>query len=234
VNILELLTTESPEEQHRDKIFGVVVGVVTNIQDPEKLGRVRVRFPWLNDEDESHWARIATLMAGNGRGTFYLPEVDDEVLVAFEHGDVRFPYVLGALWNGVDVPPRDNSDGKNDERDIRSRSGHEFIFNDGDGKEQVQITTKAGHQLLLDDTSGAEKITIKDKTGDNKIEIDSAQNSLAISAKTKITLSAQNIEITADSSMKLKSQQMEIASDAAMTVKSSSTLTIQGSLVKIN
>jgi uncharacterized protein involved in type VI secretion and phage assembly len=234
VNILELLTNESPEEQCRDKIFGVVVGVVTNIQDPEKIGRVKVRFPWLNDDDESHWARIATLMAGKDRGSFYLPEVDDEVLVAFEHGDVRFPYVLGGLWNGVDTPPRDNADGKNDLRVIRSRSGHEFIFHDGDGKEQVQIITKAGHQLLLDDTSGAEKITLKDKTGDNKIEIDSAQNSIAVSAKTKITLKAQNIEITADSSMKLKSQQMEIASDAAMTVKSSSTLTIQGSLVKIN
>ena len=234
MNILDLLSTETVQETRTGKVYGVVVGIVTNNQDPAQLGRVKVRFPWLNEDDESNWARIATMMAGKNRGSFFLPEVDDEVLVAFDHGDVRFPYVVGALWNGVDTPPRDNADGKNDLRVVRSRSGHELIFDDGDGKEQVEILTKAGHQVLLDDTSGAEKITIKDKTGYNQIVIDSAQNSIAITAQTKISLKAQQIEITADAAMKLKSQQMEITADAAMTIKSSSVLTVQGSLVKIN
>jgi uncharacterized protein involved in type VI secretion and phage assembly len=234
MNLLELLSPDTETRDHTGKIFGVVVGVVTNIQDPEKLGRVKVRFPWLSEEDESNWARIAVLMAGKERGTFFLPEVDDEVLVAFELGDVRFPYVLGALWNGVDVPPRDNADGKNNERVIHSRSGHELIFNDEDGKEQVEIKTKGGHQLLLDDTSGSEKIVIKDKTGSNSILIDSAQNAIAFEGQTKISLKAQQIEIEGTTSLKIKGMQLEISADAAATLKSSSVLTIQGSVVKIN
>jgi uncharacterized protein involved in type VI secretion and phage assembly len=234
MNMIELLSMDIEAHGRAGKIFGVVVGVVTNNQDPDKLGRVRVRFPWLDDQDESNWARIATAMAGNNRGTFFLPEVDDEVLVAFEHGNVAKPYVIGALWNGVDAPVRDNADGKNNQRVIRSRAGHEFILNDESGKEQVEIKTKAGHQFLLDDTSGSEKIAIVDKSGNNKIEIDTSQNSVAISAQTKITLKAPTVEITADTEMTVKSAKVEISSDGPATVKSSATLTIQGSLVKIN
>lgn len=234
MNLLDLLTPDTETHEHTGKMFGVVVGVVTNIQDPEKMGRVKVRFPWLSDADESNWARIAVLMAGNARGTFFLPEVDDEVLVAFELGDVRFPYVLGALWNGVDAPPRDNSDGKNNQRVVHSRSGHELIFNDEQGKEQVEIKTKAGHQLLLDDTSGSEKILIKDKSGNNSILIDSAQNAVAVEGQTKLTLKAQEIEIEASTSLKIKGMKMEISADSTATLKSSSMLTIQGSVVKIN
>jgi uncharacterized protein involved in type VI secretion and phage assembly len=234
MNLLELLTTGDDPVTRSEKFYGVVVGVVTNNEDPDKLGRVKVKFPWLADTDESHWARQAVLMAGGTRGTFFLPEVDDEVLVAFEHGDVRFPFVLGALWNGVDAPPRDNSDGKNDERVIHSRSGHEFVFSDADGKEHVEIKTKAGHQILLDDTSGSEMITIKDKSGNNSIILDSAQNSVAVAGKTKISLKAQEIEIEATSSLTIKSSKLEISADAPATLKSSAILTIKGSMVKIN
>jgi uncharacterized protein involved in type VI secretion and phage assembly len=234
MNILDLLCPETEAESRLGRIYGVVVGVVTNNQDPEKMGRVKVRFPWLNDTDESNWARVATMMAGNDRGTWFLPEVGDEVLVAFEHGDVQFPYVIGALWNGVDAPPRDNADGKNNERVIKSRSGHELIFGDEDGKEKVEIKTKAGHQLLLDDTSGAEMISIVDKSGNNKIELDTAGNSIAITAQTKISLKATDIEITADSGLKMKGAQVEITADADLKVQSSAMLTLKGSLVKIN
>src|SRR3972149_536693 len=86
-------------------ISGVVPGIVTNNQDPDGLGRVKIKFPWLSDDNETDWVRIATLMAGGQRGGFFLPEVGDEVLVAFEHGDINHPYVIGALWNGVDKPP---------------------------------------------------------------------------------------------------------------------------------
>jgi uncharacterized protein involved in type VI secretion and phage assembly len=235
MNILDLLL--SPEvgaESRAGKVYGVVVGVVTNNQDPEKMGRVKMKFPWLNDTDESNWARVATMMAGKDRGTWFLPEVGDEVLVAFEHGDVQFPYVVGSLWNGVDTPPRDNADGANDERVIKSRLGHELIFNDKDGSGKVEIKTKAGHQLLLDDTSGSEKITVVDKSGSNKIEMDSAAGNIAFTAQTKISLKALQVEITADSSLKLTGAQVEITADADAKVQSSSMLTIKGSLVKIN
>ena len=233
MNIFDLLSADTDSAARMGKIFGVVVGIVTNNQDPDKLGRVKVRFPWLDEDDESHWARVATMMAGKDRGSFFLPEVDDEVLIMFEHGDVRFPYVIGALWNGKDTPPRDNADGKNDFRVIKSRSGHELIFTDSDGKEQVEIKTKAGQQILLDDTSGSEKILIKDKSG-NKIEMDAVANAINLVSQTKLSIKSQQIELESDTTLTLKGQQIEINADAMMTIKAGSMMTIKGSLVKIN
>ncbi|HEY9666693.1 MAG TPA: phage baseplate assembly protein V, partial [Coleofasciculaceae cyanobacterium] len=152
MNFFELLS--NPEERDvNQRIYGVVIGIVTNNQDPDKLGRVKVKFPWLSDADESYWARVATPMAGKDRGIYYLPELDDEVLVVFEHGDVRFPYVLGALWNGKDMPPADNGDGKNNLRVIKSRSGHVIRLNDEDGKETIEIIDKSGKNSLIFDTA---------------------------------------------------------------------------------
>lgn len=112
-------------------INGVVIGLVTNVNDPEGLGRVKLRFPWLADEaagdvHETDWVRIATGMAGNNRGMFFMPEVEDEVLVAFEHGDTRFPFVVGFLWNGKDLPPAENIK----MRRIQSVNGHRITFLD--------------------------------------------------------------------------------------------------------
>lgn len=219
MNLLDLLSSKEDAYGVSGKVYGVVVGVVTNNQDPEKLGRVKVLYPWLSDSEESHWARIATLMAGKDRGTFYLPEVDDEVLLAFEHGDVRFPYVVGALWNGKDTPRYDNADGKNDKRVITSRSGHEFIFDDGEQQGKVVIHTKKNHTITLDDTAGGEKISIVDKSGSNSVEIDSNQNSIAVKSGLKLTIESQVIEIKAGGTMKLEA---------------SGTLTIKGAVVMIN
>jgi len=206
--------------QARDnRISGVVIGLVTNNQDPEGMGRVRVTFPWRGDGDESYWARIATLMAGNDRGTFFLPEVGDEVLVAFDHGDINNPYVLGALWNGEDAPPETNSDGQNNIRKIKSRSGHEIIFDDTQAQEKIEIHTNAGHRILLDDSSGQEKIEIVDKTGSNSIKIDSVANSINVESAMQL---------------KIKAQTIEIESGTTITIKAGATLTLQGALIQIN
>jgi uncharacterized protein involved in type VI secretion and phage assembly len=219
VNLLDLLADHAGRDARTPRLAGVAVGIVTNNQDPDNLGRVKLRFPWLADDDESQWARMTGWFAGNDRGGYALPEVDDEVLVAFELGDIHAPYVLGGLWNGVDKPPRDNADGANNVRVIRSRSGHELIFNDEQQKEQVELHTKAGHTILLDDSAGQEKITITDKSGSNSIQIDSVQNAVTIAGQMKISLKAQIIEIEAGS---------------MMTIKAGATLTIQGALVQIN
>jgi uncharacterized protein involved in type VI secretion and phage assembly len=208
-------------QAHGHRIHGVVVGIVTNNQDPDGMGRVKVRFPWRDDADESFWARIAVLMAGPERGSYFLPEVDDEVLVAFDHGDIHHPYVLGALWNGQDQPPETNSDGKNNIRKIRSRSGHEIILDDNSEQQQEKVTVKthAGHQIVLDDSAGQEKIEIKDKTENNTIVIDSVQNSIAIQSQMKVSI---------------KSAMIDIEADTMLTLKAGATLTVQGALVKIN
>jgi Uncharacterized protein conserved in bacteria len=108
------------------KIDGVVVGLVTDVNDPLKQGRIRVNFPWLEDQHQTDWVRIATAMAGDKRGTFFMPELQDEVLVAFEHNNPRMPYVIGFLWNGKDAPPgQDVRD-----RRITSKNGHSIRFLD--------------------------------------------------------------------------------------------------------
>jgi len=204
-NLIDLLTPQAPHEQGR--FYGVVVGIVTNNQDPDKMARVRVKFPWLSDDHESWWARIATPMAGGGRGTYFLPEVNDEVLVAFEHGDVRSPYVIGALWNGQDAPPASNDDGKNNIRLVHSRSGH---------------------LVRLDDTSGDEKIEIIDKTGNNKITIKSSDNSISLECTGKMKLHASaGIEITSDADIKIQA-------NAALDMESTAPMTIKGAVVNIN
>jgi uncharacterized protein involved in type VI secretion and phage assembly len=127
---MSILDALGSEGQNIRQTVGVAAGIVTNNQDSDELGRVKLWFPWLSENNETDWVRIATLMAGSERGTFFLPEVGDEVLVAFEHGDINQPYVIGFLWNAVATPPETNSDGQNNIRKIRSRSGHEIIFND--------------------------------------------------------------------------------------------------------
>lgn len=160
------------------RFFGVMVGIVTDNHDPEGLGRVRVRFPWLSQDDASHWARVAVGMAGKDRGMFFLPEVEDEVLVAFEHGHPEYAYVLGALWNGKDKPPTDNGDGKNNVRMLRSRSGHEIV---------------------LDDSDGAEKVIVRDGKGKNSVVIDVAKGSVTITADKKLVIDcAGDISIGGD------------------------------------
>lgn len=109
MNLFELLNDQDKVNQ-KDRLYGVVIGIVTNNEDPANLGRVKVKFPWLSDDNESDWARVAVLMAGESRGTWFPPQIDDEVLVAFQHGDIRFPIVLGALWNGKDIPPTSDTD----------------------------------------------------------------------------------------------------------------------------
>lgn len=209
------------QEEQGGQVRGLALGVVTNNRDEQGMGRVKVRYPWREGSQDSFWARPAVLMGGGGRGTYFVPEVGDEVILGFDQGDIRFPYVVGALWNGKDQAPETNSDGKNNIRKIRSRSGHELVFNDdSEGrKEKVEITTKAGHKVVLDDTSGSEKIEIKDKTGSNLVVIDSVKNSVTIESA---------------ASLKIKSQKIDIEAGAAMTLKAGATLTIQGALVKIN
>jgi uncharacterized protein involved in type VI secretion and phage assembly len=214
VSEFELLQSLVGPSDPAGHVYGVAVGVVTNNQDPDGLGRVKVRFPWLSDEDESHWARVLTPMAGNQRGLYFLPEVDDEVLVAFQHGDIRFPYILGALWNGKDKPPERN-DGANNLRTIKSRSGH---------------------IIRLDDTDGAEKIEIIDKAQKNSITVNTAENTITIAADADITIrSGSGKVILQGNGVEIKSQaDVQVEASQGMELKASSQLNIKGSVVNIN
>ena len=213
MNVEALAALLSPSQANR--FYGVTVGVVTNNQDPDGMGRVKVRLPWLTDEDESHWARVVAPMAGNDRGLYLLPEVDDEVLVAFEHGIVEFAYVLGALWNGKDKPPESNDDGKNNKRALQSRSGHIIRLDDSDGAEKIEIVDKTGKNSITFDAS-ANTITIK---ADSDISIQSSNG--------KLKLSGKGVEITSQDAVKIEASQ-------GMDLKASGQMTVKGATVNIN
>jgi uncharacterized protein involved in type VI secretion and phage assembly len=207
MNVYTLINEGIRREIQAERIFGVVVGIVSNNKDDEGMGRVKVTFPWLEENEESQWARIACFMAGEKRGAVFIPEVGDEVLVAFEHGDIDRPYVLGALWNGVDKPPRTNDDGKNNVRLIQSRSGH---------------------AIVLDDTEGSEKIEIKDKTGKNAVVWETASNKITVSADRDIELKSAQGKIS------LSGAEVEIKSSGNTTIEASGTMTVKGATVNIN
>lgn len=207
MNLHSLLNDTDKQDEKRSKIQGVVIGVVTNNEDPDGMGRIKVKFPWLSDEDESNWARVATPMAGKERGLYFLPEVDDEVLVAFEHGDMHFPYIIGSLWNGTDTPPVTNDDGKNNVRLIKSRSGHVISLNDEDGKEKIEIIDKDEANSIVIDTS-ENTITV---TADKDITIAAPQGT--------ITLDGQNIEIKASADIKVEAGgKVDATAGAAMKI----------------
>ncbi|PSB22148.1 phage tail protein [Phormidesmis priestleyi ULC007] len=215
MNLFEVLIDTTEQQTIASRIHGAVVGLVTNNQDPDGMGRVKVKFPWLSDQDESHWARITSLMAGKERGLYFLPEVDDEVLVIFEQGDVRFPYVIGALWNGKDKPPAKNDDGKNNVRLIKSRSGHVIRLNDEDGKETIEII---------------------DKTEKNKIVIDTSENTIAITSNKDITLSAPKgaIKLEAQKIQLKSTAETKIEANAGMDIKANATMNVKGATINLN
>lgn len=215
MNLFNVLVDRESKDAIAGRIYGAVIGIVTNNEDPEGLGRVKVKFPWLSADEESTWARLATLMAGNERGVYFLPEVDDEVLVIFEQGDVRFPYIIGALWNGKDKPPTTNADGKNNIREIVSRSGHVIRLNDEEGKETIEIIDKSEKNKIIFDTAN-NAISV---TADQNISLKSPQGSIQLEAKT--------IEIKSTSETKLEA-------GAAMNLEAKATMNIKGQTINLN
>ena len=189
------------------RIPGVVTGIVNSLDDPEGMGRVQLTFPWMADsEPQSNWARIAVPMAGAERGIQFMPEVGDEVLVAFEQGELRVPYVVGFLWNGQDAPPRE----ERAQRAIQTVSGHVLEFDDSDGSEKISllfkgdkpsvvmdektvtIETATGHAVNLDDDIG---ISLSFQGSDPTITLESGKLTISATGST-IELSASGVKIS--------------------------------------
>ena len=176
--------------------YGVYPALIKEINDPDGLGRVKIALPWAPDTGSGHysaWARIATLMAGDNRGTWFMPDVDDEVLVAFEGGNPCCPYVIGALWNGNDAPPQRMDDGgRNTHKVIRSRNGVRVTLDDSDGQEQLVLETPGGQKITLKDGPG--NVEIVDSNG-NSVKLE--PSGLTITASAKVTINASMVEISA-------------------------------------
>ena len=214
----------------------IVVGVVTDNNDPDGMGRVKVEYPWLVDGHTSHWARVVSPMAGKGRGFYFLPEIGDEVLVAFEHGAITHPYLLGALWNGKDSTIEPNSKavsgGNVNRRTIKTRTGHTILLDDTDGKGGVEILTKDGRTVNLSDADS--KITVSDKGG-NSMVVNSSDSSIAIKCNGDFTVSAKgNVKIEGTGGVSVSSPAQTEVKGSAVNVNGSATVGIKGGMVNIN
>jgi phage protein D len=205
----EQLTRQDPV----NKWTGVVPAIVTNTQDPDKWGRIKLKYPWMDDAQESGWARIVSVGAGPDSGLIAVPEVNDEVLVAFEHGDFNHPYVLGGLWNGKDKPPSATTGAADGEapqvRGWQSRTGHYISMFDNDDN-KVEIATAGGHTITLDDknkkleikSAGGMELTVDDNSGNVKVKgggnlvIESAGN-MDLKSKGNINIEGINVKINA-------------------------------------
>jgi Rhs element Vgr protein len=203
--------------------YGVVIAIVTNNEDPENMGRVKVKYPWLDDNSESFWVRVAMPGAGKERGLYIMPEVDDEVVIAFEQGDFNNPVVIGSLYNGKDMPPLTASD---------SVTGGQTF--------QRQWKTRTGHTITLyDDNSGQEYIEIKDAKANTQIKFDTAnkvitmqsEGDIEILAQGNMTLKSQGGSIQMEASsgnVNIKGMQFAAEGSSGATLKSSGTTGVEG------
>lgn len=229
-----LLAALDSSPQHHT-VEGVVIGIVTNINDLRGWGRIKVKFPWLDDGQESDWIRIAAPGAGKERGLCVLPEVDDEVLLAFEHGDIGKPYVIGGLWNGKDPLPAAVVDGgKVRTRMLKTRAGHMIEIEDDTSAGQgfIQLTTNGGHVLKISDNdrlieikSQTHTLTLDDQARAVRVESGGDLEMKGLGGKLSIT--AQGVELVSNTNLNVQAKAM-------LDVKTSAVLSIQGSLVKIN
>jgi uncharacterized protein involved in type VI secretion and phage assembly len=176
--------------------YGVVPATVLDISDPDNQGRVKVTLPWSPDSSGGQyeaWARMATLFAGNNRGSWFIPDVGDEVLLAFEHGDPRRPYILGGLWNGSDRAPESmDGAGRNTKKVLRSRNGVKITLDDQDGQETLKLETPGGQSVTLKDGPGT--IDVVDSNG-NSVKLEAA--GITVTASAKVTINASNVAVTA-------------------------------------
>jgi uncharacterized protein involved in type VI secretion and phage assembly len=182
----------------RNRLYGAYPAQVTDIKDPDGQGRVRVKLPWSPDSaDGSYqvWARLSVLMAGNNRGTWFIPDPNDEVLVMFEGGDPRRPYVIGMLWNGKDSPPESmDGSGNNFKKTIRSRNGVVITIDDTDGSESITLKTPAGQTVTLSD--GSSSIEFQDSNG-NDVKLNAS--GVTVTTSSTVSVIASDVEIQAPS-----------------------------------
>ncbi|WP_116948347.1 phage baseplate assembly protein V [Jiangella endophytica] len=231
------------------RFYGLMSGIVTDVRDPEKRGRAKVRFPAFTPLDNSDWARVATVGAGPGRGLTVLPEVDDEVLVAFEGGDLRHPVILAGLHNSKDkIPQHEITAGTGvQHRRFTSRLGHVIELADGTGEknEHVLIALAGGkHRIRLGKDRmdvelpanvpmsikvGRATITVD---GQNRIAVEAAE--ISVKAEDKLTLSGNSVDIKATATLGLSASTLTAKGTGAASLESDGVATVKGKAVAIN
>lgn len=256
LNPSTVLSMLNPTETSHEPLGNLTIGIITDNKDPDKLGRVKLKLPLLLDEKTSQdlqtdWVRLAAAGAGAKRGMFFLPEVNDEVLVAFGQGDVNMAFVIGFLWNTKDTLPGDTakhvgSDGKVNQRIIYSRTGHYIMLDDSDADGGISIVDKKANKIVLkaqDNTLTVEFAGDVTMTTKANLSIDvsgnatmKAKGNFAIEAQGNLSLKASG-NLNAEATGNLTAEAMGQAGfkgTAGAKVESSAIVTVQGSMINLN
>jgi len=210
---------------------GISLGLVTDLDDPQGLNRVKVQLPWRQDNGDGVWARLSTLDAGDGYGTVFVPNVDQEVVIAYVDGEAAYPVVLGQLFNGKAAPPV-KVDSDNAIRQIKTPGGHVVTLADGDNA-AMTVESAKGHSLLIDDANSKVVVTHQDSgntltLSSDGIELKAAQGDLVLSA------AAGTVKIDAMTFEGKASAPSKFESSATFDLKASGPLGLKGALVNIN
>lgn len=214
--------TDRQGRPHSGQMPGLVEAIVVDNVDPDELGRVKVKFPTLPDMPEGFWARLVMPMAGKERGWMTIPEIDDEVMVNFMHGDFNHAVVMGSVFNGVDTPPYANEDKANNLRVFQSRSGHRLTFDDTDGAERIELI------------SHNEEIRIIWDSAEKTLSVYSGKD-IIIEAKETISLKCKDFILEADNSISVKSgTTTDIETTTSCAVNGGNSLTLKASMTNIN
>ncbi|KAB2897362.1 MAG: DUF2345 domain-containing protein [Kofleriaceae bacterium] len=207
-------------EEEAGHVYEPVIGIVTDIKDDQKLCRVKVKIPSLPITDNTWWCTWVSIGGGKDRGWFSLPEVDDEVLIMFEHGDIGRPVIVGALWNGKDKPPHNNSDGANNVRMFKSKSGSKVTLDDDKGT------------ITLEDGGGKGIVTI---SKDNKVSFEAKEGDTTYQAKDEVIILAKEISIESKQGTQFKvgAQGLKLTGKD-VTIKASGNLKIDAPKTELN
>ena len=239
-----LLTDQLVTRSHLDRWPGVAPAIVTNTDDPKQWGRVKVKYPWLSDQDESDWARVVSIGAGPEAGFCATPAVDDEVLVAFVHGDFGQPVVLGGVWNGKDAPSPTSAGAPAGEKPLvrswHSRTGHHItMYDNADNK--LVLTTKSGHAITLDDaksrisiiSKGKLEITLNDEG--KEIQIKASGGKVTVKADTDVQVDATgNLQIRAGGNMQLEARgNLEMKANGTANLQATAKVAVQAAQISL-
>jgi type VI secretion system secreted protein VgrG len=226
----EAASVESIAATRKAPVVGMHVARVVDLKDPDKLGRIKISYPWL-DSEQTAWVRMIVPHAGKDRGWYALPELNDEVLVGYEHGNTDHPIVLGCLYNKDNAPMQEAISADNDVKMLMTRSGNKIVLNDKNGAEQIVISQKDGKNQIVLDISGP-SITISTEgdisvKGKQNITIEAEQGGITMKAASDVKIEGANVEIKASANIKSEA-------GANNDIKGNAQVNVKGAMVNIN
>lgn len=231
----EMLETDETEDGGQANIYGVAIGVVKENWDKDHPGMIKAEISLgSSGKNLTDWIPVAVPYAGKEFGTYFLPEIGSQVLLAFHMGDINCPIVIGSLWNQTDVVPPETANEKNTVKKIKTKGGNVITISEESGKEKISIQTKGELKAELDDEN--QKIILQDKEGKNTISIDSKNGTMNFKSEKKAVFNINGQPmLTLDGegkAVKIKAGKIEIEADQSLTMKGQ-TAGLDGNSLKI-